>query len=117
MIMAYDYGPASVRMLYFGSPSCEKCVRYYIQLKNQTPLNKKNFRFVNGDDFDNKEIQSLCDLHNVDEYPHVKIFREEECIYEQIGELNLLDIINTMESGVSLQNESKPTTNQSDQSQ
>jgi len=86
-------------MLYFGSPACEKCIKFYSQLSKEMPLSKSNFQFVNGDDLDNKEVQDLCDLHKVDEYPHVKIYVGEELIYEKIGDLSINEIRNKMTSG------------------
>lgn len=83
-------------MLYFGSPSCHKCIVSLSAISGIISLNENNFKFVNGDDFENEETQKLCDDHNVDEYPHVKIFLLGEVIYEKIGDLNIQEVVDNM---------------------
>ena len=97
-------------MMYFGSPSCEKCISYYNRLSKLISLNSKNFRFINGDDFDDKDTQNLCDQHNVNEYPHVKIYILNKCVYEEVGELNIQEICKKMTLRIDPQDAGEYTT-------
>ena len=105
------------KMLFFGSPSCDRCIRYQVLLSKELTLHENNFKYVNGDDFDNKEIQDLCDYHNVDEYPHVKIYALNRCIYEEIADLNVKEIVRIMTNEVEIKDASQYTTGQSDKPQ
>lgn len=105
------------KMLFFGSPACDKCVRYKVALSKEIDLNVNNFTFINGDDLENAEVQKFCDQHNVDEYPHVKIYVLNKCIHEEVGDLNIQKIVGHMRKTVEVKDASKYTTSQSDKPQ
>jgi len=103
-------------MLYFGSPSCEKCIRFLARIGERVKLDERNFRFINGDDFENEETQALCDKHEVDDYPHVKIFVNGELKYEEVGDLDVHEIGDRMTERIQvkvIKNESKSPTDES----
>ena len=107
------YGPV---MLYFGSPDCHKCITSLAAIGQKVTLDERNFKFVNGDDFDNEEVQKLCDEHGVDEYPHVKIYVHGDLKYEEVGDLDIQDISDRMTESIQtkvIKNESKPSAEES----
>ena len=115
--MSFYNGP---RMLYFGSPNCHNCITSLAAIRKRVFLDDKNFQFINGDDFDNEEIQKLCDSHGVDEYPHIQIYLNGELVYEEIGKLDIDEICERMITNIQvkdIRNESKSPTDESDQSQ
>lgn len=114
--MQFYNGP---KMLFFGSPSCFKCAEALSKISARVTLDERNFKFINGDDFDNEETQKLCDEHNVDEYPHVKIYVYGDLKYEEVGELSILEICDRMVETIQtkvIKNESKSSTEESNRS-
>jgi len=110
------YGP---RMLFFGSPDCYKCIKALSDISRRVTLDERNFQYINGDDFDNEEIQRLCDKHEVDEYPHVEIYVNGDLKYREIGNLDIEEISDRMFEVVQtkvIKNESKPPTDESNKS-
>lgn len=107
-------------MLFFGSPDCHKCASSLSEISKKVTLDDKNFKFVNGDDFDNEEIQLMCDKHGVDEYPHIQIYVNGQLMYEEIGKLDIEEICERMITNIQvkdIRNESESTTKESNKSQ
>ena len=69
----------------FGSNDCEKCK----ELLRDLQLYKMNFVFVDANDDKNQE---LCDLHDVDELPHVQVIRNKNILAQYIGSESVLQI-------------------------
>lgn len=73
-----------MKIYFFGSPSCDNC----LELLND--LAGYNFDFTDEDEFclvdafdDNNE--ELCDEHEVDQLPHVKILDGDQVLFERVG--------------------------------
>lgn len=94
-------------MLYFGSPSCHKCIESLVKIRRSVDLNESNFKFINGDDLSNDEVQKFCDEHGVDEYPHIKIYLRGELMFEQIGDLDTKEISERMTNKMQIKNVKK----------
>jgi hypothetical protein len=69
---------------FFGSASCKSC-RELLKAIVKTKLLKVKgieYKFI---DALADENQAMCDEHGVDEIPHVKVFKNNNLIFEEIG--------------------------------
>jgi glutaredoxin-related protein len=74
----------NIKLLFFGSDGCEKCC----EVKDALLKNNIEYDFV--DAFDKSSVvQAFCDDHFVDEIPHLKIYKNKECLREFIGDFDV----------------------------
>jgi len=77
-------------VLFFGSSTCEKCDGLYNLIKKKE-IDKKATLFKYIDAFDDNQ-QEFCDEHEVDELPHLKVYKNSKLIYNGYGIKPMLDI-------------------------
>jgi len=77
-----------MRVLLFGTETCQKCmellanIQYLIQKKT---IKNEDFVYI---DAVVDENQDLCDTHNIDLLPHLKVYSDEGIITgEIVGEV------------------------------
>ena len=70
-----------MRVLFFTDEDCEVCERVLTGLEQSGILKDHDVLFIQALDDD---TQDLCDEHEVDLLPHIKIYNNE-LIYERCG--------------------------------
>jgi hypothetical protein len=70
---------------FFGSPHCEKCMTLLFDIKEAGVEIEENDKFFLIDALDDEE-EEICDEHNVDDLPHVKVISKKgKVLFEKIG--------------------------------
>jgi len=69
--------------------------------------------FINGDE-DDDGIQAFCDEHNVEKYPHIKIYNKDKLVFEDIDTINCPKMVFSILKEISYETESE--TNRSNKS-
>ena len=67
-----------MKIRFFGSPTCEDCLQFYVLLSKY----EIDYEYINALDED-ELIQAFCDLHEVDELPHIQFLSDKGNIYLQ----------------------------------
>ena len=77
-----------MKLYFFGSDECETCQLMLAIFDTAGILENHNIEFIFVDAFSNDQ-QSICDDHEVDEIPHIKLFDDEdEILFDRIGVFN-----------------------------
>ena len=76
-----------MNIIFFGSDDCKKCIAAIEEMK-ETGLDKLASHFLYVDAFDDDK-QPLCDEHDVDKLPHVKVYSNGQLAYESVGSCDI----------------------------
>jgi len=98
---------------FFGSNDCPKCKKYIKLAKKLCETYNLNYVFINGDE-DDDGIQAFCDEHNVEKYPHIKIYNKDKLVFEDIDTINCPKMVFSILKEISYETESE--TNRSNKS-
>ena len=86
-----------MKVYFFGSPTCDRCFELLNNLANATLDLREEDEFCMIDAFDDSN-EALCDEHNVDDLPHVKVVLSNGSIlFEHIGVFNPEMLTNSIE--------------------
>jgi len=72
-----------INIRFFGSSGCLDCLEA-LNLMRESGL---EFRYIDALNPSDK-IQEYCDVHNVNDLPHIQFMEEEKVVFEHIGEVN-----------------------------
>ena len=79
-------------LLFFGDKDCLQCKRLLSKIEKYRIKEITRFNYIEA--FSEKN-QDICDKHNVDEIPHVKLFAPDgELLNDQFGTVNIIELLN-----------------------
>jgi len=77
-----------MKLYFFGSDECETCQLMLAIFDTVGILENNHIEFIFVDAFSDDQ-QYICDEHEVDEIPHIKLFDDEdEILFDRIGVFN-----------------------------
>ena len=79
-----------MKMLFFASDECKKCKAVLEAIRRSGVSKLVKFEYVDAFDDENDDI---CDLHGVDDLPHIKVFNGNSLIFESVGQCDLRKLI------------------------
>jgi len=83
-----------IKILFFASENCDNCNIVLGLLKKHEIVAKTNFEYI---DALSDGMQDFCDEHNVDLLPHIKVFSDNDIVYEKRGIFNPEKLKNKIE--------------------
>lgn len=72
-----------INIRFFGSSGCVNCLEVS-ELLRESGLQFEYVDALNPSD----KIQKFCDVHNVDDLPHIQFIQDEGILFQHVGEVN-----------------------------
>ncbi|MFA5599046.1 MAG: thioredoxin family protein [Phenylobacterium sp.] len=87
-----------MKMLFFGSPSCETCQVMLLMLADDKIISNSDIDFYYIDAYA-EDTQDFCDEHDVDDLPRVKIYDNSVLVFDRIGIFNPTELYQFTKEG------------------